>query len=86
MPRSSRNSTDSSLKHAHSRLEDGIGRVAHTGVDIAILRPGKLARAIRGISEVVRAGLVQRQSSRAVRRVGLLTSVDTYCLPFWGPG
>jgi hypothetical protein len=53
MARGSGNGTDSSLKHAHSSLEDGVGWVAHTGVDIAVLGPGELVCTIRGVGKVV---------------------------------
>jgi hypothetical protein len=70
------NSTDTSLKHRHSLLQDGDGWVTHTGVDVSILLPCELAGSIGGVHEVVGTCLEKGDGSGTVDWVRLLTTVE----------
>jgi hypothetical protein len=76
MTRSRRYRPNTSLEHSHSGLEDGVRGIAHSGVDVSLLRPGKLTRPIRRVGEVVRTCLVERHSACAIDGVWLLAAMD----------
>ena len=53
MTRRRSNGSYTAFEHAHTSFENGVGRISHASIDVAVLGPSKLARAIISVAEVV---------------------------------
>lgn len=76
MSRCCSDGADSTFKHGHSVLEDRVGRITHASVDVTIFAPGELSSTVCGIGEVVGAGLIERNGTRPVYWIRLLTTME----------
>lgn len=68
--------TNASFKHRHSSLEDGVGRVSHACIDIAIFGPGEFSCSVSRVVEVVCRRLIKGYRSRPIYGIRFLPAVD----------
>ena len=85
MTRRRSNGSYTAFEHTHTRFEDGVGRITHTSIDVAVFRPSELACAIISVAEVVGRCLIQRRSASARDGIWFLTAVQQDRFEAWRP-
>jgi hypothetical protein len=80
VPRCCGYGTNTAFQHRHPGLKDSISWVPHARIHIAFRAPGKFARPISGIVEVIRSCLVKGHGSRPIDRIWFLAAMYCNCI------